>query len=174
MKLLTVPQPRASLLAAGRIIFDTRPEPTDYRGPIAIHAASSLRTEHVIACFEQPIAGALKALGLSPATMPRGAVIAVAELVDCIQIAWGKDGHVLPPSIVEAALKEVGFGQWQKGGWAYRFAEVVPIEPLEGVTGARMPRDMGSELESRIRRAHVDGIDALLERKIEALQPAAG
>lgn len=139
MKLLTIPQPRASLLAAGRIVFDTRPEPTDYRGPIAIHAASSLRTELALAAMEPPISTILKELGLNLARLPRGAVIATAELVDCVQIVYGRDGNVLPPSIQEDAFKEISLGQWQAGGWAYRFASVRAVEPIEGVQGARFP-----------------------------------
>lgn len=153
MKLLTVPQPRASLLAAGRIVFDTRPEQTDYRGPVAIHAASALRTELGLSCFEEPMKGVLQALGLSLATLPRGSVIATAELVDVVQVVYGREGNVLPAAIQEAAFKEIGLGQWQPGIFAYRFENVRPLGPIDGVRGTAGLRDVAPWLAGMIREA---------------------
>jgi hypothetical protein len=153
MKLLTIPQPRASLLLAGRIVFDTRPEATDYRGPILIHAASALRTELCIAALEEPMATVLKELGLSLATLPRGAVIATAELVDVVEIVYNRDGHVLPPSIEADVLKEAGLGQWRPGLFAYRFENVVRIEPIGSVKGSRGVAEVAPRLVDEVRDA---------------------
>jgi hypothetical protein len=151
VRLLTIPQPRATLIAVGRIVFDTRPEPTGYRGPIAIHAARSLRTELGLAALEEPMKGVLAVMGHTLATLPRGAVIAVGELVDCVQIVYGRDGHILPPSIQEDAFKEIGLGQWQAGGFAYRFANVRALEtPIEAVKGSGTPLDYGAWLLEEI------------------------
>lgn len=146
MKLLTIPQPRASLIVGGRIRCDTRTEPTDYRGTILIHAASSLRTELCLACMEQPVKGALDELGLTLATMPRGAIIGMGVLADVVEIRYSQDGHVLPPEIYEHAVKEIGYGDWRSGLWAYRFEKVSSIRAIEGVPGVRFPSDIRGAL----------------------------
>lgn len=80
MKALSLWQPWASLVAAGVKIDETRHWSTDYRGPIAIHAAKTL-----------DVAGAPDHLCLSvfgqfwPRTLPSGVVVCIAELYDCVQ-----------------------------------------------------------------------------------------
>ena len=75
---ITVRQPYAQCVALGRKIVENRPRPTRHRGPIAIHAGKLVHPQgntdpRVIA-----------ELGLDPAAgTPRGAVIGVADLVDC-------------------------------------------------------------------------------------------
>lgn len=150
MKLLTIPQPRASLLAGGRIVFDTRPYNTAYRGPVAIHAASSLRTELAFAALEDPIKGALAALGLTLATVPRGAIIAIAELVDVVEVVYNQDGHALPPSIQEAVLPEIGLGEWRAGLFAYRFGSVQPIEPIDRASGSKSPATLRGPILAQV------------------------
>ncbi|MEU3452116.1 hypothetical protein ABZ671_00535 [Micromonospora sp. NPDC006766] len=75
---ITVRQPYAQCIAIGRKPVENRGKPTQHRGPIAIHAGQA-EHEHgktdprVIALY-----GADPTVG-----MARGAVIAVANLVDC-------------------------------------------------------------------------------------------
>ena len=94
LKALSLWQPWASLIAVGAKRIETRSWPTKHRGPIAIHA--SAKTDHIKGELEKtgPIADALKKAGimktygplgvLADAEVPVGAVIAVADLVDCI------------------------------------------------------------------------------------------
>lgn len=73
MKAITIWQPWASLIACGAKKYETRGWPTKYRGPIAIHAAAKELRE-----LPQEV---LDILG-ADADLPRGAVIATAELVN--------------------------------------------------------------------------------------------
>lgn len=73
MRALTILQPAAHLIATGRKRVENRTWPTSYRGTLAIHAGKGR--------------GALEAGDLERyAGMTFGAVVAVAELVDCIPI----------------------------------------------------------------------------------------
>lgn len=68
MKALSIRQPWAALIADGLKTVEDRSWATDYRGPLAIHASSGI------------------AVGFSAeevADLPRGAVVAIANLIDC-------------------------------------------------------------------------------------------
>lgn len=81
---ITVRQPYAQCIAIGRKTVENRGQGTGYRGPLAIHAGSQIyrdgdRDPRVTALF-----------GTDPSIgMPLGAVIAVANLVDCHPAAYG-------------------------------------------------------------------------------------
>jgi hypothetical protein len=88
MKAITIWQPWASLIACGAKKFETRSWKTDYRGPIAIHAAKKqFDTDMYSKWALFPFA---EALGLpdidSFDRLPYGCVIAVAELINCWRI----------------------------------------------------------------------------------------
>lgn len=82
---ITVRQPYAQCIATGRKLVENRGRPSRYRGPIAIHAGKSEhergRTDpRVIALY-----GTDAMVG-----MARGAIVGVAELVDCHPAGnWG-------------------------------------------------------------------------------------
>jgi hypothetical protein len=97
------------------------------------------------------MAEALKALGLTLATLPRGAVIGTADLVDVVEIVYSRNNHVMPPSIQEAAMKELALGQWNPHRFAYRFANVQKIGPIEYVKGSAWLRDVGQWLLDEVR-----------------------
>lgn len=73
MKAITLYQPWASLIADGRKDVETRPRAWNHRGLVAIHAAQKVDRE---ACIQ---------FGYDPDTIPRGAVLCVAEMVDCVR-----------------------------------------------------------------------------------------
>ncbi|WP_305117811.1 ASCH domain-containing protein [uncultured Adlercreutzia sp.] len=87
MKAITIWQPWASLIACGAKKYETRGWPTKYRGPIAIHAAAKdPRTlpQEVRKALGQ-YAGYTGQNGLKLGQLdelPRGAIIATAELVN--------------------------------------------------------------------------------------------
>lgn len=112
LKALTVRQPHASLISVGVKLIETRSWATKHRGPIAIHAGAAKPQHlsrvgewwcHPLFCDEGP---ELRRLGsvrdgvLNPdrftdgtaIPMPFGAVVATANLVDCVPIVeWGAD-----------------------------------------------------------------------------------
>lgn len=99
MKAITLWQPWASLLACGAKQYETRSWATNYRGPIAIHAAaksiSSIYKEifpcadyefHPSHMYKNIFCDAVKDFGLNEDELPLGYIIATAELVDCLRI----------------------------------------------------------------------------------------
>ena len=89
MRALTVIEPFATLIATGVKRVENRTWPTAYRGPLAIHAGKARRYggERV----EDLAAG----FGIDPALLTFGAVVAVAELIDCVRL----DGPTVPRSV---------------------------------------------------------------------------
>lgn len=113
MKVLTLTQPWASLMALGEKHYETRGWATSYRGPLAIHSAKTFPGDAAILCEQEPFRTALR--GASWKNLPLGKILAVVELVDCIRT----DGVFIPLSIwahsAERALHEHSFGDYSHG-----------------------------------------------------------
>jgi hypothetical protein len=126
MRALSVMQPWATLLATGQKRFETRSWTTPYRGPLAIHAAKGFPREAVDRCFGGPFLSALLATGIrSTSDLPRGAVIATAELVDV--------GRITSPEAFAYVLgaNEIAFGDWTPGRYAWFLHNFQPLaEPI--------------------------------------------
>jgi hypothetical protein len=119
-KALTMTQPWTTLVAIGAKRLETRSWSTPYRGPLAIHAARGLtgltEAEFVALCQSEPFVSALAEAGLSdPAMLPRGAIIAVCDLVDVQRIT---PMDKLPPE------PERSFGNYAPGRYAWRLNNV--------------------------------------------------
>ncbi|MFL5313070.1 MAG: ASCH domain-containing protein [Myxococcales bacterium] len=140
MKGLTLTQPWASLVAAGVKTIETRSWRSDYRGPIAIHAAKGLAGLR----GSWPCAGAnptLDELGefvdsqprmldalldeygqfFRAGELPRGAIVAVAVLVDIVSTS-----DALGFDFID---DELPFGNFAPGRWAWVMSDVKPIKP---------------------------------------------
>lgn len=91
MKALSLWQPWASAIATGAKRIETRSWSTDYRGPLAIHAAKRYVHEEMIflhSCWEW--CAALAPLGVRMGQreslkdlLPFGALVCVCDLIDC-------------------------------------------------------------------------------------------
>lgn len=156
MKAITIWQPWASLIAVGAKRYETRSWPTNYRGPIAIHAAkknplSIIRGLHPT--VQVPILYALcKAFGIKSGVIDRlrmttGCIVATAELIECWEIRMiDEDAEALfkkhHPTIVDnkfVNLKdEIMFGNFTKGRFAWELANVQILDtpiPARGKQG---------------------------------------
>ncbi|MGE4484585.1 MAG: ASCH domain-containing protein [Oscillospiraceae bacterium] len=158
MKAITIWQPWASLLACGAKQYETRSWETKYRGPIAIHAAakkpSSLK--EAVECILDKVR---EVLGVAdPDYLPRGAIIATADLVNCWRIVYnpGTDIDVAKHIPVGAELdvpkhhpdfhryivpteQEMLFGDWTPGRYAWELQNVVMLpEPIPAKGGQRL------------------------------------
>lgn len=160
MKAITLYQPWASLWAIGAKLFETRPWSTAYRGPLAIHAAKKpVETTlnemfpHIegITAAEIDFISALRAAfpDIDPVfDLPLGAVIATTELVACHRIVlYGGRGISstdpgwleTPGGIYEPTSKEILFGDWRKGRYAWEnrntlvFDEPIPARGYQGL-----------------------------------------
>ncbi len=106
MKALTLWQPWASAVAVGAKRIETRSWSTEYRGPLAIHAAQTLRGIHELQANSRGVGGVIMPpswrAALTPAfpwisddrppwiedlnELPRGCMVAIAELVDVVPL----------------------------------------------------------------------------------------
>ena len=154
MPALTLWQPWATLIAIGVKPFETRSWATRYRGPIAIHAGADRRG--LAWCRGEPeIEQALADAGyLLTATerdraagwsaVPLGAIVAVAELVEC----WPTD------TIVAAGLAD-SFGDYSAGrfGWhldrVRALAEPIPCAGRQGLW--ELPASVQERLSREVR-----------------------
>ena len=89
MKAITILQPYAALIAAGIKEFETRSWDTPYRGRIAIHSGKGKPYERGAEFYMR----AEKLLGKSMDELPKGDIIATAELVDCYLVCGNAAGE---------------------------------------------------------------------------------
>ena len=123
MRGLTVIQPWATALEQAWKRYETRGYQVGYRGLVAIHAGKSQEFSDVFEDLEND-------LGLKvPSQVTFGAIIAVANLTDCIATdSWGaSDLHPILHPITE---QERMLGDWGPGRWAWHFKHVVPLVPI--------------------------------------------
>lgn len=77
MKVLSIRQPWASLIALGIKDIENRPWSTSYRGPLLVHAA--LKADCALRDVEQRLGVELPAIAT-----PRGGIVGLTNIVDCV------------------------------------------------------------------------------------------
>lgn len=122
MRALTLLQPWATLIAHGLKQIETRDWGTGYRGPLAIHASKRWQPDIVEWVMRHPgalpIRASLATLGYEKlADLPLGSVLAVCDLVDCVQVTPGN----VPPE------PERFFGDYRPGRWAWQLTNIRPL-----------------------------------------------
>lgn len=162
MKALTLTQPYATLVAQGQKRFETRSWRTDYRGPLAIHAAKTFPLAARAVCYREDFATTLTdsgkprlaAIDEAARTLPLGVIVAAANLTVCHRVEdvrnslGGKhDGRL-----------ERAFGDYSDGRYAFRLDDVVQLpQPIEakGALGLwDVPPDLVDELALQVARGH--------------------
>jgi hypothetical protein len=140
MKALTISQPFATLIALQAKKIETRSWYTNYRGPLAIHAAKTIPPAYKPLCGwkHEPFASCTKGilwdrLGYNweiPDNLYLGCVIATCELVKCMPI----DDHL----VVNISNQEYSFGDYTTGRYAWVLANVEVLNkpiPAKGALG---------------------------------------
>ena len=172
MKAITLHQPWATLIALGVKTIETRSWPTKHRGPIAIHAGKQSfncvdNTRHPLehmrgdywtvggVRWDHERLGDPTLLGI-----PRGAVVATANLVDCVpmvkdgspwddherwlQVGAISDGTPVAPSLWERSgngfgyvqqYVEAHYGHFEAGRWAWLLEDIEPLDEPVPATG---------------------------------------
>jgi len=133
MKTITVYQPWASLLAVGAKMFETRGWQTMYRGPLAIHAGLKYINdfdEGFAEIAHEKLKARLPGFTFMH-ELPRGCVIAIAELADCWHIIGRTGGRL---SMINSNKKKLLsshsehiFGDWTPERYAW---EIINVELL--------------------------------------------
>ncbi|MDQ7094195.1 ASCH domain-containing protein [Desulfosporosinus sp. PR] len=162
MKAITMWQPWASLLACGAKKYETRSWATQYRGPIAIHAAKK-DPHSIMVSLPHDISKSIydciyTQFGIQSGAlnkMPVGCIIATAELVNCWRIVYnpGTDIDKAKTIPIGAELdvpkhhpdfhryivptaEEMMFGDWTPGRYAWEFANMTMLpepKPAKGM-----------------------------------------
>lgn len=150
MKTLSICQPWASLIAIGAKRFETRSWATKYRGPLAIHASKSFRTQEKNLILSQPFKNALKNLcfresvlecdygknifAFMPENLPLGKIIATCNLVDCLEIRTNgprKGSKTENIMLILPDEPELSFGDYDPGRYALLLTDVKMLpEPI--------------------------------------------
>lgn len=137
MKALSLTQPWATLVALGEKRIETRSWGTNYRGPLAIHAAKGFAAlpggNLTDFCLNEPFASALHAGGvrfLVPGQdLPLGVVVATATLIDCIRLYTEKQRQAILDRW--GAEHEQQFGDFNFNRYAWILRDVITLpEPI--------------------------------------------
>lgn len=121
MKAISIWQPWATLIAIGAKRMETRSWSTTYRGPLAIHASKKWTPELARLATEHPFRQHLIGHDL-----PRGAIVAVAELVAVYQVGNGFMWSDAAPKtrLPMPTFPELDFGDFRPGRYAWVFNKV--------------------------------------------------
>ncbi len=116
MKVLTIKQPWATLIAEGYKIYEFRTWKTKFRGEFLIHAGTGIDKEAM---------KRFKHLGLF---YPTGCIIAKVTLTDCLEVddELRKKLEHLDPLVYLGVIKDHA---WQ--GYAFKLENVEKITPIE-------------------------------------------
>ncbi|NJM67812.1 MAG: ASCH domain-containing protein [Acaryochloris sp. RU_4_1] len=130
MKIITIWQPWATLIALGLKQYETRSWGTDYRGGLAIHAAK----RQIDPDGKYAISQALELTGGKVPRLrrdyPLGCIVAIADLVDCKRMT--------PLLICKQTDLELAVGYWQAGRFAWQLDNIVALPdpiPYRGSQG---------------------------------------
>lgn len=168
MKVLSLTQPYATLIALGHKRIETRPWSTSYRGPLAIHAAKGLglvggKKGFKELCGTEPFCSvlnaAMKAWDTPPKSlremaerpfMPFGAIVAVCDIYDCRPlITRGGKGYYRDPAgyWVQVSDQECAFGDYTEGRHGFFLADIRTLPEPIAATGALGLWNWEGELE---------------------------
>jgi hypothetical protein len=156
MRILTLWQPWASLIALNLKRYETRSWGTDYRGELAIHAAKRLIVRDELRAIAYAIGGGGCSLAefarfeqAVEQDLPLGAIVAIADLIACLEM-WDSQvyGPLMPPhrrgiDISTVSQLEKVVGDWQEGRFAWRQRNVRVLQPIpfKGAQGLRVLAD---------------------------------
>lgn len=121
MKAITLWQPWASLVAMEEKKFETRSWATSYRGPLLIHTAKGAPIHcqtlaNIDKQFNNALTGSTEWNPNIWETLPFGSVIAICNLVDCVEIT--------AKFLDTLSAQEVLFGNYERGRYAWQLEDV--------------------------------------------------
>jgi hypothetical protein len=158
MKIITLWQPWATLIALELKRYETRSWGTDYRGPLAIHAAK--RPMGKVEYFAWlDILQEVERSGSEPKNLPLfnhlplGAIVAIAELSSCHRMSNLKkldSARCGSMSIDSASLLERKCGDWQSGRYAWKLEQVHELEAAINFKGGQGLRDLPVDIAQQI------------------------
>lgn len=143
MKFISLWEPWASFVARGFKQWETRSWKTEYRGPLAIHAAQT--TEELWSYrFKLLDAGVISShddpddFPKEDKDWPLGCIVAVCRLADCI-----------PTEKVRPTQMERALGNYSPKRYAWILEDIKAVKPV-AFRGAQGIRDLPAEVEARL------------------------
>lgn len=116
MKVLSLIQPYATLIALGEKRIETRSWKTNYRGELYIHASKKIDS----IMYREPFCKMLfLKYNYGPYELPSGMIIAKCNLVDCFKI-------VIENKLNKVAYAEMGDSRYVINGNEYLFGDYTP------------------------------------------------
>lgn len=132
---ISLTQPWATLVARQQKLVETRSWATSFRGPIAIHAAKGFPRECQALVAEKVFQGALGLATPDPKLLPRGVIVAIAELTRCWRFPFERDETSIFGTIAHAE-HEIDFGDYTAGRYGFALAKIVPLVNPVAAKGA--------------------------------------
>ncbi|MES2568656.1 MAG: ASCH domain-containing protein [Verrucomicrobiota bacterium] len=133
MKAITLMQPWATLVAIGIKRIETRGWRTDYRGPIAIHAAKRFPRRARELCEQPAFRYALRGVRTP---LPLGCVLCTCQLRE-IHLAQDLTSQTEFPFLRgDDLLTQFQFGDFADGRFAWMLSDVNQINPPIAAKGA--------------------------------------
>lgn len=145
---ISLSPPYGTLIALLLKRIETRGWATSHRGPLGIHQTAapgpSRTTEAALwdLCLSDPFRAPLLAAGYgNPARLPRGKIVAVVELVDCLPTAGPRvngGGPKYADWVHELSGQERAFGDYTPGRYGWKLDNVRVLEtpiPAHGMPG---------------------------------------
>ena len=136
MKALSLTQPWATAIARGVKTVETRSWSTRFRGQIAIHASKGFPAD------ARDFASVEHTLGRLPSSVPLGAIIAVATIVNVVQTEE-----------IESQVDEIErlYGDFSRGRFGWILEDVIALPKPIPCRGALSLWDVPEEVERQIR-----------------------
>jgi hypothetical protein len=127
IKVISIQQPFASLIAFGEKKFETRSWATKYRGELAIHASKKIDHQAALMVKEK-----YPEIWEKIWTLPTGVILATCRLADSHKIiSKGYDSATLyADGIPKITGKEFAFGWYEFGRFAWELMDVQRIKPI--------------------------------------------
>lgn len=130
IKALTIWQPWSQLIIIGEKLVETRGHKTNIRGRIAIHAAKQDHSGILLHIPARELAFFQAAGVTSIPELPTGAVLGMAELVNCVPIEKLYGTEYDTP-------QERAFGDWNPGRFGWIFKQPVKFDQPKPAKGAQ-------------------------------------
>jgi hypothetical protein len=140
MKVISIIQPWATLIAQGEKKFETRSWATKYRGELAIHASKKIEKA---LCKCEPFRSILEKHGYTAANLPTGKILGTVNLAECYEITHASDTFASSINDEGEILEifednEFAFGFYEPGRYAWELQNVKLLKepiPAKGQLG---------------------------------------
>lgn len=135
MKIISIIQPWATLIALGEKKIETRSWRTKHRGELAIHSSKKIDKK---ICRLEPYRSTLAKYGYSENNLPVGVILATCNLSDCLKVLRDVGTSAALDDWHSVSGNEYMFGDFSEGRFAWKLTDVEMLKdpiPAKGQLG---------------------------------------